>query len=59
MNLQDTGARLPALTGVYETRDALWLTTLFGGHVGRLDNFTDSAGEEERGHVQTAPRDEP
>jgi sugar lactone lactonase YvrE len=37
MNLQDTGARLPALTGVYETRDTLWLTTLFGSHVGKLD----------------------
>ena len=37
MNLQDTGARLPALTGVYESRDALWLTTLFGTNTARLD----------------------
>jgi len=37
MNLQDPAARLPSLTGVYETRDALWLTSLFGNHAGRLD----------------------
>jgi sugar lactone lactonase YvrE len=37
MNLQDTAAQLPALTGVYETRNALWLSTLFGNRVGRLD----------------------
>lgn len=37
MNLQDTAARLPALTGVYEDRDALWLTTLFGTTLARLD----------------------
>ncbi|MDA0679977.1 MAG: SMP-30/gluconolactonase/LRE family protein [Proteobacteria bacterium] len=37
MNLQDTSARLPALTGVFETRDVLWLSTLFGNRVGRLD----------------------
>ena len=37
MNLQDPTARLPALTGVYETRDSLWLSTLFGNHAGRLD----------------------
>lgn len=36
MNLQDTDARLPALTGVYESADALWLSNLFGGHVGKL-----------------------
>jgi len=30
MNLQDTSARLPALTGVYETADALWLSSLGG-----------------------------
>jgi len=27
----------PALTGVLETRDALYLTTLFGHSLGRLD----------------------
>jgi sugar lactone lactonase YvrE len=37
MNLQDTRARLPALTGVFETRDVLWLSSLFGEHAGRLD----------------------
>jgi sugar lactone lactonase YvrE len=30
MNLQDPAARYPALTGVLETRDTLYLTTLFG-----------------------------
>lgn len=37
MNLQDTAAGMPALTGALETRDALWLSSLFGGYVGRLD----------------------
>jgi len=37
MNLQDPGARLPALTGVYESREAIWLSSLFGNYVGRLD----------------------
>lgn len=37
MNLQDTGARLPALTGAYESKDALWLSTLFGSRTARLD----------------------
>jgi len=37
MDLQDTDARLPALTGVYETQDALWLSTLFGNRAGRLN----------------------
>ena len=37
MNLQDSSARLPALTGVFETTDALWLSTLFGVHTARLD----------------------
>jgi sugar lactone lactonase YvrE len=37
IDLQDTAASLPALTGVLETRDALWLSSLFGHHVGRLD----------------------
>lgn len=37
MNLQDTGARLPALTGVYESADTIWLSSLFGSQVGRLD----------------------
>lgn len=30
MNLHDERARFPALTGVFETRDTLFLTTLFG-----------------------------
>lgn len=37
MNLQDGSARLPALTGVYESEDAVWLTTLFGSQTARLD----------------------
>lgn len=37
MDLQDSAAQLPALTGVYETRDALWLSTLFGDRAARLD----------------------
>jgi sugar lactone lactonase YvrE len=37
MNLQDSSARLPALTGIYESQDTLWLTTLFGNRLGRLD----------------------
>ncbi len=30
-------AQLAALTGVFETRDALWLSSLFGHRVGKLD----------------------
>jgi len=37
MNLQDGRAKLPALTGVYESRDALWASSLFGRYVGQLD----------------------
>jgi len=37
MDLQDTAASLPAITGVYESRDALWLSSLFGNHVAKLD----------------------
>jgi len=37
MNLQDPQARFPALTGVLETADALYLTTLFGDQLARLD----------------------
>lgn len=37
MNLQDPTARLPALTGVYESREALWLSSLFGNQAARLD----------------------
>ena len=36
MNLQDTTHQLPALTGVLETRDSLWLSTLFGNRIGHL-----------------------
>jgi len=36
MNLQDSRSRFPALTGVVETRDALYLTNLFGRHLGRV-----------------------
>lgn len=37
MNLQDPTARLPAVTGVYESDHALWLTSLFGHQTARLD----------------------
>jgi sugar lactone lactonase YvrE len=37
MNLQDTAATVPSLTGVYETKDALWLTSLFGNRLAHLD----------------------
>ena len=37
MNLQDSNARLPALTGVYESRTHLWLSSLFGNQVAGLD----------------------
>ena len=36
MNLQDPRARFPALTGVLETSDALYLTTLFGRQLPKL-----------------------
>jgi sugar lactone lactonase YvrE len=36
MDLQDPAARIPALTGVFETRDALYLSSLFGHEIGRL-----------------------
>jgi sugar lactone lactonase YvrE len=37
MDLQDTSPRLSALTGAYETSDVLWLSSLFGSQLGRLD----------------------
>ena len=37
MNLQDPDARFPTLTGVAETREALYLTTLFGNQLPRLN----------------------
>jgi sugar lactone lactonase YvrE len=37
MNLQGTQIRYPALTGVFETSQSLYLTTLFGNQFGRLD----------------------
>jgi sugar lactone lactonase YvrE len=37
MNLQDSSMTFPALTGVYETRQSLYLSTLFGNQFGRLD----------------------
>jgi len=36
MNLHDPGARFPTLTGVLETRDSLYLTTLFGNQLPRI-----------------------
>jgi len=37
MNLQDPDARFSSLTGVLETRDSLYLTTLFGNQLAKLD----------------------
>jgi len=37
MNLQDTTARYPTLTGALEAPDALYLTSLFGSYLPRLD----------------------
>ena len=37
MKLQDTVATESALTGVYESKDTLWLTTLLGNRLARLD----------------------
>ena len=37
MNLQDSEARFPTLTGVLEMNSALYLTTLFGNQLPRLD----------------------
>jgi sugar lactone lactonase YvrE len=40
MNLQDTQALFPSITGAYETRDALFLSSLFGHRLARLDKST-------------------
>ncbi len=37
MNLQDSAATVPALTGAYETRNAIWLSSLFGNRLARMD----------------------
>ncbi len=37
MNLHDPGARFPTLTGVLETQDSLYLTTLFGHRLPRVN----------------------
>ncbi len=37
MNLQDSSAGVPALTGAYETRDSIWLSSLFGNRLARMD----------------------
>jgi len=37
MNLQDSAATVPALTGAFETRDAIWLSSLFGNRLARMD----------------------
>jgi len=37
MNLQDTEARFPAITGALETENDLFLTSLFGHRVARVD----------------------
>ncbi len=40
MDLQDSHASYPSITGVYETRDALFLSSLFGSRLARLDKST-------------------
>ncbi len=37
MNLQNTAATVPALTGAYETQEAIWLSSLFGNRLARMD----------------------
>ena len=37
MNLQDSAAPVPALTGAYETRHSIWLSSLFGNRLARMD----------------------
>ena len=37
MDLQDSHASYPYITGVHETRDALFLSSLFGSRLARLD----------------------
>lgn len=37
MNLQDTRAGYPSITGAYETRNALYLSSLFGNRLAKLD----------------------
>lgn len=37
MNLQDPAAIVPALSGAFETRDAIWLSSLFGHRIARMD----------------------
>jgi sugar lactone lactonase YvrE len=37
MNLQDGAARFPAITGAFETRDHLYLSTLFGNELAIVD----------------------
>jgi len=37
MNLQDSAATVPALTSAFETRDAIWLSSLFGNRLARID----------------------
>ncbi|MDH3266607.1 MAG: SMP-30/gluconolactonase/LRE family protein [Gammaproteobacteria bacterium] len=37
MNLQDPAARYPSLTGVFETDKTLYLTTLFGNQLPKID----------------------
>jgi sugar lactone lactonase YvrE len=43
MNLQDTRATYPSITGAYETRTALYLSSLFGDRMARLDKSTLAA----------------
>ena len=37
MNLMDSTARFPSVTGAFETREAIYLSTLFGSKLPRLD----------------------
>lgn len=37
MNLQDPAATVAAITGAFETRDAIWLSALFGSRIARMD----------------------
>jgi sugar lactone lactonase YvrE len=43
MDLQDTRAVYPSITGVFETRDSLYLSSLFGHRLARLDKTSLAA----------------
>lgn len=47
-NFQDPDARYPTLTGVLETHDAYYLTTIFGSYLPRIDKQTRLVRQQRR-----------